>query len=85
MPSCLCKKQGATAFRRTAGVSAKTEHLSERRIEKGERRIWQRRFWEHFIRDERDFESHVDYIHHNPVKHGHVRTVGEWPFSSFHR
>ena len=60
------------------------ERLSERRIEKGERGIWQRRFWEHFIRDEQDFERHLDYIHYNPVKHGHVRTVGEWPYSSFH-
>jgi putative transposase len=51
----------------------------------GECALWQRRFWEHTIRDERDFASHVDYIHFNPVKHGLVTRVCEWPHSSFHR
>jgi putative transposase len=50
----------------------------------GERGIWQRRFWEHVIRDERDYERQVDYIHYNPVKHGHVTRVADWPYSSFH-
>jgi putative transposase len=49
------------------------------------RGVWQRRFWEHTIRDEADLEGHFDYIHHNPVKHGLVRRVCEWPWSSFHR
>jgi putative transposase len=61
------------------------ERLSERRRRKGERGIWQRRFWEHVIRDERDYERHVDYLHYNPVKHGHVTRVADWPYSSFHR
>ena len=61
------------------------ERLSARRLKKGERGIWQRRFWEHVIRDERDYERHVDYIHYNPVKHGHVTRVADWPYSSFHR
>lgn len=61
------------------------ERLTDRRIRKGERGIWQRRFWEHQIRDERDFEKHVDYIHFNPVKHGHAKRVVDWPYSSFHR
>ena len=61
------------------------EHLSTRRQTKGERAIWQRRFWEHVIRDERDYERHVDYIHYNPVKHGYARSPGEWPHSSFSR
>lgn len=61
------------------------ERLSERRLKKGERGIWQRRFWEHTIRDERDMERHVDYIHFNPVKHGHVGRAADWPHSSFHR
>lgn len=52
---------------------------------KGEYAVWQRRFWEHTIRDDRDFERHVDYIHINPVKHGLVTTVADWPHSSFHR
>jgi putative transposase len=47
--------------------------------------LWQRRFWEHQICDDLDFERHVDYIHFNPVKHGHVRSVKDWPFSTFHR
>ena len=51
----------------------------------GERGIWQRRYWEHLIRDEADFSRHVDYIHINPVKHGLVARVAEWPHSSFHR
>ena len=52
---------------------------------KGEANLWQRRFWEHLIRDERDYAAHVDYIHFNPVKHGLVSSVREWPLSSFHR
>jgi putative transposase len=51
----------------------------------GEYALWQRRFWEHTVRDERDFERHVDYIHYNPIKHRLVSRVSEWPFSSFHR
>jgi putative transposase len=61
------------------------ERLSTRRLNKGERGIWQRRFWEHVIRDESDYECHVDYIHYNQVKHGHVKRVANWPYSSFHR
>jgi putative transposase len=51
----------------------------------GELALWQRRFWEHTIRNSEDFERHVDYIHFNPVKHGLVARVRDWPFSSFHR
>jgi putative transposase len=51
----------------------------------GEVALWQRRFWEHTIRDERDFERHVDYVHFNPVKHGLVACMRDWPHSSFHR
>jgi putative transposase len=47
--------------------------------------IWQRRFWEHQIRDDDDFEKHVEYIHFNPVKHGYVDRVRDWPYSTFHR
>lgn len=52
---------------------------------KGDLGLWQRRFWEHTIRDESDFTRHVDYIHFNPVKHGFVKRVRDWPHSSFHR
>ncbi len=47
--------------------------------------IWQRRFWEHQIRDDNDFQRHMDYIHYNPVKHGLVTAVDDWPYSTFHR
>jgi putative transposase len=50
----------------------------------GELALWQRRFWEHTVRDERDFARHADYIHYNPVKHGLVMRVADWPHSSFH-
>lgn len=63
----------------------KTERRSKSRLSKGERGIWQRRFWEHAIRDEADYQRHIDYIHYNPVKHGHVQRVPDWPFSSFHQ
>ena len=52
---------------------------------KREKGIWQRRFWEHQIRDEADLQSHIDYVHYNPVKHGLVNSVSDWPYSSFHR
>jgi putative transposase len=55
------------------------------RNRRGEYALWQRRFWEHTIRDELDFERHADYIHYNPVKHGLVPQVSDWPHSSFHR
>jgi putative transposase len=58
---------------------------SASKISKREKGIWQRRYWEHAIRDDADFERHVDYIHFNPVKHGHVKRVSDWPHSSFHR
>ncbi|MBB5189654.1 putative transposase [Silvimonas terrae] len=47
--------------------------------------VWQARFWEHLIRDNLDFQNHIDYVHFNPVKHGHVKRVCDWPWSSFHR
>jgi putative transposase len=52
---------------------------------RGEYGLWQRRFWEHTIRDERDYATHVEYIHFNPVRHGHVSRVIDWPYSSFHQ
>ena len=61
------------------------EVISESRLKKGERGIWQRRFWEHVIRDDEDYARHVDYIHYNPVKHGHCRHAIDWPHSSFKR
>ena len=54
-------------------------------VKKRERGIWPRRFGEHVSRGEGDYERHVDYIHYNPVKHGHVARAAEWPYSSFYR
>jgi putative transposase len=58
---------------------------STSKVAKREKGIWQRRYWEHVIRDDNDLERHVDYIHFNPVKHGLVSRVLDWPHSSFHR
>lgn len=52
---------------------------------RGHRGIWQRGYWEHTIRDERDFQRHMDYIHFNPVKHGYVTHPADWPYSTFRR
>jgi putative transposase len=59
--------------------------LSASRQQKGEKAVWQRRFWEHQIRDDQDFLTHVEYIHYNPVHHGLVNAPRDWEYSSFHR
>jgi putative transposase len=64
---------------------AATERRSVSRRRRGERGIWQRRFWEHAIRNEADFARHADYIHYNPVKHGWAKAPLEWEYSSFGR
>jgi len=61
------------------------EVISASRKRKEERGIWQRRYWEHLIRDENDYARHLDYIHYNPVKHGHADRAVDWPYSSIHR
>lgn len=61
------------------------ERVSPSRRGKGERGMWQRRYWEHTLRDADDFQRHADYIHFNLVKHQHVGRVKDWPYSSFHR
>jgi putative transposase len=58
---------------------------ASRRVERCERGIWQRRFWEHCIRDERDLLAHIEYVHFNPVKHGYVSDTRAWPYSTIHR
>ena len=63
----------------------KQERLSSVRQKRKERGVWQRRFWEHTIRDDDDYRHHIDYVHWNPVKHGLVKNVSDWPYSSFHR
>ena len=59
--------------------------VSESQRMKREKGIWQRRFWEHLIRNESDYQGHMDYIHFNPVKHGYVCRSSDWPYSSIHR
>ena len=61
------------------------EHRSGTRLQRGERGIWQRRYWEHLIRDQADYNAHMDYVHTNPLKHGLVKRVIDWPYSTFHR
>ena len=75
--------------RRTSGA-LKDSYFSAglMNVSKSSRReltFWQRRYWEHRIRDEQDFETHVDYIHYNPVKHGYATAPADWPYSTFHR
>jgi putative transposase len=55
------------------------------RMTKREQALWQHRYWEHLLRDEEDFVRHVEYIHYNPVKHGHAQAPMDWPYSSFRR
>ena len=71
-----------TAFSRAI---PKTERLSAVRKANNERGIWQRRYWEHTIRNDKDYAAHVDYCHINPVKHGLVKQVKDWPYSTFHQ
>ncbi|MEM9002535.1 MAG: transposase [Cyanobacteria bacterium P01_F01_bin.86] len=52
---------------------------------KREKGIWQRRFWEHAVRNEEDWHNHMDYIHYNPVKHSYCSSPSDWRYSSFHR
>ena len=71
-----------------AGFSRKIapgERIRASRLSKGERGIWQRRFWEHLVLDEGDLQRHLDYIHINPVKHGHAARASDWSHSSLHR
>ncbi len=62
----------------------KIERLSKTKVKRNERGIWQHQFWEHTIRDDRDYQAHMDYLHFNPVKHGLVGSVKEWKYSTFH-
>ena len=60
-----------------------SRQLDSRTNARNERLVWQKRFWEHLIRDEKDWRNHMDYIHYNPVKHGLVKRPTDWPWSSF--
>ncbi len=71
-------------FSRKCGDQFKGSRTTNRQ-NKAEQAVWQHRFWEHQIRDDRDFTMHVEYIHYNPVKHGLVKSPDAWPHSTFHR
>jgi len=73
-------KKIKTAFTK----SVQKEGLILEKTRHGEARLWQRRYWEHTIRDEYDLACHLNYLHYNPVKHGLVEAVKDWPYSSFH-
>lgn len=76
-------KQGVS--QRCAPLFKDPKRLSASRIKRRESTLWQRRFWEHQVRDESDLELHMDYLHYNPVKHGLVAQATDWPYSTFHR
>jgi putative transposase len=76
-------KKGVT--RRVGARLHRADLLTPSKAARRESTVWQRRFWEHQIRDDRDFEAHMDYIHFNPVKHGLVVAPIDWPYSSIHR
>jgi putative transposase len=65
--------------------SALLVEADDSRKGRNQQAIWQHRYWEHVIRDEADLKNHIDYIHYNPVKHGLVTSVRDWPYSSFHQ
>ena len=71
-----------TAFSKGRDVSEKT---SQSKLDRGEKGIWQRRYWHHLIRDEADLAAHIAYCWGNPVKHGFVARAVDWPYSSLHR
>ncbi|VVS95272.1 REP-associated tyrosine transposase [Desulfoluna spongiiphila] len=70
---------------KTCGATRqRNEWMGESKKRRHESTIWQRRFWEHQIRDSHDLERHMDYLHYNPVKHNLVSRVSDWPWSTFH-
>ena len=73
------------AFTRAYAKNYEVPERTEVNRARGEQNVWQRRFWEHMIRDERDFAAHLDYIHLNPVHHGLAQTPRQWPHSTFQK
>ena len=76
-------KRGVT--RRVGARLQRSDLMNESKAAHRESTLWQRRFWEHQIRADADYQAHMDYIHFNPVKHGLVSHASDWPHSSFHR
>jgi putative transposase len=71
--------------KRTSALFHVEQWMNDSKIKHRESTIWQRRFWEHQVRNDAEYRAYMDYIHYNPVKHGHVKSVVDWPYSTFHR
>ncbi|HCO96245.1 MAG TPA: transposase [Phycisphaerales bacterium] len=78
----LIKKRFTRRYLKAGGYESGQSLSREKKRERG---IWQRRFWEHQIREQEDLDKHVDYIHYNPLKHGLVKAVEDWPWSTYHK
>jgi len=78
----IIKKRFTQTWLSLGGVEQSVTASRQRNRRRG---VWQPRFWEHALRDERDLQNHFDYLHYNPVKHGLANNVADWPYSSFHR
>ncbi len=76
------KKEFTQAYLKIGGSTQPVSMSQQKNRRAG---VWQRKFWERSIRDEEEFAAYLDYIHWNPVKHGHVQSPSQWPFSTFHR
>jgi len=83
--SAYSKRVGRMKAKFTSALEATVASVSKSRVKHRESEVWQRRFWEHTIRDDDDFKGHLDYVHYNPVKHGLARCPHEWPYSSFNK
>jgi putative transposase len=81
----MIKREFTIRFHSFNKDSIELKKATNSRLKRRESSVWQRRFWEHMIRDQNDFNNHCDYIHYNPVKHSLVEDPRLWPFSTFHR
>jgi putative transposase len=79
----IFKRKFTQRIKNTGIIKMTSDRVPSSRRKRMENPVWQRRFWEHMIRDQEDFNRHCDYIHYNPVKHGLVKNPGEWPHSTF--
>ena len=79
------KKIKATFTRDWLRNGGEDQPVSRAKAARGRRGVWQARFHEHTIRDEKDLENHADYLHYNPVKHGYVNRPWDWQWLSFRR
>ena len=78
----LIKRDFTTNYLKEGGPEFTQSNSRSKHRHRG---VWQKRFWEHQIRDERDLQTHIDYIHYNPIKHGLVKALDDWPWSTYHK